>query len=146
VRTPAQILLESTTIAVVGASRHEAKAAYAVPLQLKLHGWSVIPVNPFAAEIWGVPCWPDLASVSVPIDLVNVFRPAPDTPEVARQAAAVGARAVWLQQGIVSPAARSITVAAGLDYVEDLCIAVVRAVHRLSRLANPAGEVVQSGE
>ncbi len=55
-RPPHQILAESTTIAVVGASRYEEKAAYAVPRQLKLHGWRVIPVNPYADQIWGERC------------------------------------------------------------------------------------------
>ena len=101
-RTPAEILRDSTTIAVVGASRHEEKTAYAVPLQLKLHGWRVIPVNPYADEIWGERCYHSLAEVPVPIDLVNVFRPSEQATDVVRQAVAVGAKAVWLQQGIVS--------------------------------------------
>jgi hypothetical protein len=133
VRTPREILADSTTIAVVGASRHEEKAAYAVPLQLKLHGWLVIPVNPYADRIWGEQAYPSLADVPHPIDLVNVFRPSAQATEVVRQAVAVGAKAVWLQQGIVSPEGREIALAAGLDYVDDHCIAVERALSRLTR-------------
>jgi predicted CoA-binding protein len=132
VRTPAQILAESRTIAVVGASRDPDKAAHSVPAQLLRHGWRVIPVNPFATEIWDQTCYPTLAAVPEPVDLVNVFRPAADAPEVARQAVAVGARALWLQQEIVSAPARAIAEAAGLDYVEDHCIAVERAIRGLS--------------
>ena len=62
-RTPRQILEESQTIAVVGASRHGDKAAYAVPLQLKLHGWRLIPVNPYAQRIWDEVCYPTLAAI-----------------------------------------------------------------------------------
>ena len=132
-RTPRQILDESSTIAVVGASRHEDKAAYAVPLQLKLHGWRVIPVNPYADQIWDEPCYAKLADIPEPVDLVNVFRPSDQAATVVRDAAAIGARAVWLQQGIVSAEGRRIAAEAGMDYVEDLCTAVIRAIERLSK-------------
>jgi predicted CoA-binding protein len=135
VRTPRQILEESNTIAVVGASRHEDKAAYAVPLQLQLHGWRVIPVNPWAITIWGQRCYPTLTEVSEPVDLVNVFRPSEQAADVVKDAVAIGARAVWLQQGIVSAQARQIAMDAGIDYVENLCIAVIRAIERLTRRA-----------
>jgi hypothetical protein len=135
VRTPRQILEESTTIAVVGASRHEEKAAYAVPLQLKLHGWRVIPVNPYTNQIWGEPCYPTLADIGEPADLVNVFRPSGQAAAVVRDAAAIGAKAVWLQQGITSPEGRQIAADAGMDYVEDLCTAVIRAIERLTKRA-----------
>ncbi len=129
-----QILREASTIAVVGASRYPDKVAHTVPRQILRHGWNVIPVNPAMSELWGVTCYPSLADVPVPIDLVNVFRPSADASDIARQAAAVGARAIWLQQGISSAEAREIAAAAGMDYVEDQCIAVVRAVSSLSRL------------
>jgi len=135
VRTPREILARAETIAVVGASRHEEKAAYAVPLQLKLHGWRVIPVNPFADEIWGERCYASLADVPGPVDLVNVFRPSEQAAEVVRQAVAIGADAVWLQQGIISPEGRRIAAQANMDYVEDLCTAVERALGRLTKRA-----------
>lgn len=131
--TPKEVLECSTTIAVVGASRDAEKAAHTVPLALKSHGWRVIPVNPHADEIWGERCYPTLADVPEPIDLVNVFRPSEQAADVVRQAVAVGAKAVWLQQGITSPEGRRIALEAGLDYVEDRCVAVERAVHRLSK-------------
>lgn len=132
-RTPKQILEDSSTIAVVGASRHEEKAAYAIPLQLRLYGWRVIPVNPYARAIWGEPCYPRLADIPEPVDLVNVFRPSDQAADVVRQAVEIGARAVWLQQGITSAAGRRIATEAGLDYVENLCIAVIRAVERVTK-------------
>jgi uncharacterized protein len=131
-RTAVEILQDSTTIAVVGASRHEEKSAYSVPLQLKLHGWHVIPVNPYAERIWDEPCYATLADVPVPVDLVNVFRPSEQAADVVAQAVAIGAKAVWLQQGIVSEGGRQIALEAGLDYVEDQCIAVVRALNRVT--------------
>jgi predicted CoA-binding protein len=133
VRTPKQILVESSTIAVVGASRHDDKAAYAVPLQLKLHGWRIIPVNPHVDGIWGETCYAELADIPFPVDLVNVFRPSAQATDVVRQAIAIGAKAIWLQQGIVSPEGRRLATEAGIDYVEDLCIAVERALGRLTK-------------
>lgn len=97
-------------------------------------GWHIIPVNPYADELWGVRCYPTLADIPEHVDLVNVFRPAPDCPDIARQAVAIGADALWLQQGIVSPEAREIALAGGLDYVEDFCVAVERALSQLSKL------------
>ncbi len=132
-RTPEQILRDSVTIAVVGASRHEGKTAYAVPLQMKLKGWQIIPVNPYADTIFSEKCYPTLADIPFPVDLVNVFRPSEQTPPVARAAVAIGAKALWLQQGIASAESRAIAEAAGLDYVEDHCIAVERAIRALTR-------------
>jgi hypothetical protein len=133
VRTPRQILEESVTIAVVGASRNPGKAAHEVPAQMLRHGWRVIPVNPNIDELWEQPSYPVLAEIPEPVDLVNIFRPSADAAEVVRQAVEIGARAVWLQLGIVSPEAREIAEQAGVDYVEDACIAVVRAGSGLTR-------------
>jgi predicted CoA-binding protein len=134
VRTPAQILRDSTTIAVVGASRDPAKEAHSVPRQMQRHGWRIIPVNPNVAELFGEVCYPTLADIPEPVDLVNVFRPGPQTPPIAAAAVAIGAKALWLQQDISSAESRQIATAAGLDYVEDHCIAVERAVSAISKL------------
>jgi predicted CoA-binding protein len=133
VRTPRQILEDSTTIAVVGASRDPGKSAYSVPHQMQLHGWRIIPVNPFADELFGEKVYRTLADIPGPVDMVDVFRPSDQAADVARQAAQIGAKAVWLQQGIVSEEARRIAEAAGMDYVEDHCMAVERALGRLSK-------------
>ena len=132
-RSTQQILADAKVIAVVGASREPWKPAHSVPLQMLRHGWRIIPVNPFADEIFGVPVAKTLADIEEPVDLVNVFRPAADAVEVVRQAVAIKAPAVWLQSGIVSPEARRIATEAGLDYVEDRCLAVERARGNLSR-------------
>jgi predicted CoA-binding protein len=129
------VLCEALTIAVVGASRHPAKAAHRVPAELHAHGWRIIPVNPYTDEIWGERAYPLLAEIPEPVDLVNVFRPSAEATDVVRQAIDIGAHAVWLQLGISSPEGRRLATEAGLDYVEDTCIAVVRAAGNLTRRA-----------
>jgi hypothetical protein len=117
-----QILTTYDTIAVVGASAAPAKAAHYVPAHMQRHGWRIIPVNPHADAILGEPVYRVLRDVPEPIGLVNVFRPSGQTPDVARQAVAAGAAALWLQLGIASAEARAIAEAAGLLYVEDRCL------------------------
>ena len=93
---------------------------------LLAQGYRVIPVRPLDCdEVLGVPCVATLAEIDEPIDLVDVFRRPEACAEVARDAVAAGAVALWLQLGIRSPEARAIATEAGLDYVEDLCTAVV---------------------
>jgi hypothetical protein len=133
-RSAEQILTDANVIAVVGASRDPSKPAHSVPLQMIRHGWRIIPVNPFADQVFGVKAYPSLVDIDEPVDLVDIFRPAHDAVEVVRQAAAIKAPAVWLQSGIVSAEARRIAEEAGMDYVEDRCLAVERAVARLSKL------------
>jgi uncharacterized protein len=134
-RNPQQILADSTVIAVVGASRDPLKAAHRVPLQLRKHGWRIIPVSPAGGELFGEKVHPTLADIPHPVDLVNVFRPAEEAPDVVRAALSIGAPAVWLQLGIVSPEARKVAAEAGIDYVEDHCLAVERAAGGLTRLS-----------
>lgn len=132
-RSASQILAESRVIAVVGASRDALKPAHSVPAQMIRHGWRIIPVNPFADKIFGERSYPTLADLDEPVDLVDVFRPAADAVDVVRQAIAIKAPAVWLQTGIVSAEARALASAAGIDYVEDRCLAVERTLAGLSR-------------
>jgi uncharacterized protein len=89
-------------------------------------GYRVIPVRPLDCDdVLGVPCVASLAEIDEPIDLVDVFRRPEFCADVARQAVAAGAKALWLQLGLVSPEARRIATEAGLDYVEDECTAIV---------------------
>jgi predicted CoA-binding protein len=119
-----RILRTYETITVVGASNARAKAAYYVPAHMQEHGWRIIPVNPHAEVILGERVYRSLAEVPEQVGLVDVFRPSPATPEIARQAVDVGASALWLQLGIVSEEARAIAEEAGLLYVEDRCLIV----------------------
>ncbi len=132
-RSPAQILRDAEVIAVVGASREAWKPSHSVPLEMLRHGWRIIPVNPYADEVFGLKAVPTLADIREPVDLVDIFRPAADAVEIVRQAVAIKAPAVWLQSGIVSAEARRIAAEAGMDYVEDRCLAVERTVAGLSR-------------
>ncbi|MEO3927936.1 CoA-binding protein [Micromonosporaceae bacterium B7E4] len=132
-RSPQQILAEAGVIAVVGASRDPGKPAHSVPALMQRYGWRIIPVNPKADELFGERVYRSLAEIPHPVDLVDVFRPAEDAVEVVREAVAIGAPAVWLQLGIVSSEARRIAEEAGIDYVEDRCLAVERATAGLSR-------------
>ena len=132
-RSAPQILAQAQVIAVVGASRDPSKPAHSVPLQMLRHGWRIIPVNPFVDEVFGERSFPTLADIGEPVDLVDIFRPAADAVEIVRQAVEIKAPAVWLQTGIVSAEARRIALAAGMDYVEDRCLAVERAMAGLTR-------------
>jgi uncharacterized protein len=119
-----RILTSYDTITVVGASAHAAKAAHNVPRHMQRHGWRIIPVNPHEGEILGEPVYRSLGDVPRQVGLVDVFRPGPQTPDVARQAVAAGATALWLQLGITSAEARAVAERAGLLYVEDRCMAI----------------------
>jgi predicted CoA-binding protein len=135
VRSPAQILAESRTIALVGASPKPDRPAHGVMRYLMAHGYHVIPVRPLDCdEVHGVPCLSSLREIEEPIDLVDVFRRADACPDVVREAVEVGAKAVWLQLGLVSPEARAIATEAGMDYVENECTAIV---HRRSLTPQP---------
>src|SRR6202163_1665588 len=126
-----EILEYATTIAVVGASRDPYKAGGSVPVGLQRRGFRIIPINPFADVLFGERVYRTLAEVPEKIDLVDVFRPAADAPEIARQAVAIGAKALWLQEDIRSDEARDIAVAGGLEYVEDECAAVIASLYQI---------------
>jgi uncharacterized protein len=128
VGTPAEILRGARTIAIVGASPRRDRPSHGVMRYLLEHGYRVIPVRPRDCdEVLGVPCVASLAEIGEPVDLVDVFRRPEFCADAAREAVAAGASALWLQLGIASPEARRIALDAGLDYVENLCTAVVHA-------------------
>ncbi len=125
-KTPAEILAEARTIALVGASPRPERPSNSVMRYLLREGFRVIPVRPVGPpEILGQPRVASLAEIEEPIDLVDVFRRSEFCADVARQAVAVDAPALWLQLGVVSAEARTIAEAGGLDYVEDECTAIV---------------------
>ena len=124
-----RILREFRTIAVVGLSRDPTKEAHAIPARLQRAGFRVIPVNPFADSVLGEKSYKSLADVPFSVEVVLAFRPSEEAAGVARAAVAIGAKALWLQQGIVSAEARQLAEAAGMLYVEDRCMGVERAVH-----------------
>jgi predicted CoA-binding protein len=111
-----------SVIAVVGASENPKKAAFSIPRFLQSLGYRIVPVNPKGGEILGERAYPSLDDVDVPIDVVDVFRPAPETPDIARQAVKAGARVLWLQEGIVSDEAARIARDGGLTAVMGVCM------------------------
>ena len=119
-----RILRTYDTITVVGASATDTKAAHSVPAYMQRHGWRVIPVNPHAEKILGEQVYRTVGDVPEQVGLVDVFRPPWQAPDIALQAVAAGATALWLQLGIASAQARAIAEGAGLLYVEDRCLVI----------------------
>jgi predicted CoA-binding protein len=118
-----EILQQSNVVAVVGASEDLDKPGHRIPVRLQKRGFKIIPINPRGGELFGERVYRSLPDVDVPVDVVDVFRPAEEAPEIALQAAAVGARALWLQEGLTSEKAREIATESGMDYAEDICMA-----------------------
>jgi len=132
-----EILLSTKTIASVGLSSNPEKESHGVARYLKEQGYRVIPVNPTTAEVLGEKSYPDLESVPEKIDVVQVFRKPEDVPPVVEGAIKVGAKAVWMQEGIVNEAAAETARAAGLQVVMDACM---RDTHK--RLIAPGNKEI----
>lgn len=126
------ILLSAKTIASVGLSSNQEKESYWIVLYLKEQGYRIIPVNPTADEILGEKAYPALESIPEKIDVVQVFRKPEDVPPVVDSAIKVGAKVVWMQEGIVHEGAAQKAREAGLQVVMDACM---RMTHR--RLIGP---------
>jgi predicted CoA-binding protein len=126
------ILLSAKTIASVGLSSNMEKESYWIVLYLKEQGYHIIPVNPTAAEILEEKAYPNLESIPVKIDVVQIFRKPEDVPPIVDDAIKVGAKVVWMQEGIVNEEAAQKAREAGLQVVMDACM---RATHR--RLIGP---------
>jgi hypothetical protein len=118
-------VLDYDRVAVVGASTSYEKAAHIVPAYLQRHGYEIVPVNPTADEIFGERSYESLAEVVETIDIVEIFRPSEEVPEIVEQA--VGredVKAVWMQLGIRNDEAARTAEAAGVDVVQDRCMKV----------------------
>ena len=118
-------ILHYDRVAVVGASTSYEKAAHIVPAYLQRHGYELRPVNPTADEIFGTQAFDSLADVPAPIDVVEIFRPSEEVPEIVEQALARDdVRAIWMQPGIQHAEATRDAEAAGVDVVQDRCMKV----------------------
>ncbi len=117
-----EIYRSTKTIAVVGASSNAEKSAHTIPAYLQSVGFRIIPVNPTADEIFGEQAHRSLLDIEEPVDVVDVFRPAAETPDIAREAVEIGAKVLWLQLGISSDDAERIAGGAGLTVVMDICM------------------------
>ncbi len=117
-----QILTASKTIAVVGISNKPDRPGHTVPAYLQQQGYRIIPVNPNLTEVLGEKAYPSLHEIPEPVDIVDIFRRSEDVPPVVEQAVAIGAKVVWMQLGVINPAAAERARAAGLQVVMDTCI------------------------
>jgi len=118
-------LLEQTqSIAVVGLSSRPERPSHGVARYLIAQGYRVIPVNPTVDEVLGLKSYPDLKAIPEPVDVVDIFRRSEHVPPIVEQAIEIGARAVWMQLGVVHEEAAARAEAAGLIVVMDRCIAV----------------------
>ena len=119
-----RLLADAGTIAVVGLSENPARDSHRIAAYLQEHGYRVIPVNPAVREVLGEKAYPDLASVPVPIDIVDVFRRVDAIPAIVDDAIAAGAKAVWMQLGLAHNESAEKARRAGLAVVMNKCIMV----------------------
>ena len=117
-----ELLGGARTIAVVGLSSKKTRPSYGVAAYLQRAGYRIIPVNPQETEVLGEKAYPNLEAVPQPIDIVNIFRRSEYVPEIVEAAIRIGARSVWMQEGVLHEAAAERARAAGLIVVMDRCI------------------------
>lgn len=121
------IYAQTKTIAVVGASSDPDKPGHHIPSYLQSQGYRLIPVSPKGGEIFGEKAFASLLDIDEAVDVVDVFRPSEEAPEIARQAAEIGAKVLWLQTGIVSEEAANIAESAGIQVVMGRCMGMTHA-------------------
>ena len=116
-----RILADCRTIAVVGASSNPARASNHVASYMKAQGYRVIPVNPNEQTVIGEQAYPSLTAVPGSIDLVDIFRKSEDVLPIVKEAIACGAKAIWMQEGVINEASAQLAREAGLAVVMDRC-------------------------
>jgi len=117
-----EILNSSRVVAVVGLSPKPDRPSYGVANYLKENGYKIIPVNPNAREILGEVCYPDLVSIPEPVDVVDIFRRSEEVVSIVEEAIKIGAKAVWMQEGVINEEAAARAERAGLQVVMDRCM------------------------
>lgn len=122
-----RLLNTAKTVAVVGLSGNELRASNFVGFYLKRHGYQVIPVNPREPEILGERSYNSLSEIPQHVDIVNVFRAPSALPDIAREAVAIGAGALWCQFGVINEEGNRIAADAGLTVVVDRCLKIEHA-------------------
>jgi hypothetical protein len=122
-----RILTRSHTIAVVGLSPNWYRPSYFAAKYMQEHGYRVIPVNPNCDTVLGERCYPSVAAIPDPVDIVDCFRKSEEIPPLAREAVAKGARVLWMQLGIRNDEAAKIATDAGLDVVCNRCVKIEHA-------------------
>jgi predicted CoA-binding protein len=122
-------LRAARTVAIVGLSKDPLRPSNFIGFYLKRHGYRIVPVNPREPEILGEKSYPSLKDIPFRVDIVDVFRRPDAVPDIAREAVAIGAKALWLQFGVISPEGAKIASDGGLDVVMDRCMKVEHARH-----------------
>jgi predicted CoA-binding protein len=122
-----EILNSSRVVVIVGLSPKPDRPSYIVASYLKKKGYKIIPVNPGEKEMLGETCYPDLVSIPEPVDVVDIFRRSEEVPAIVEEAIKIGAKAVWMQEGVVNEEAASRAKEAGLTVVMNKCM---RKEHR----------------
>ena len=117
-----ELLQKSRTIAVVGISNKRYRPSHSVSEYMQRAGYRIIPVNPEETEVLGEKCYPDLDSIPEHVDIVDIFRRPEFVPEIVEAAIRIGARAVWMQEGVIHKEAARRAEEAGLSVVMDRCI------------------------
>ena len=123
------IVRSARTIAIVGLSPNALRASNFVGYYLQRHGYRVVPVNPKEQTILGETSYPSLAAIPFPVDVVDVFRAPDAVPAIAREAVQIGAKALWLQFGVISPEGAAIAAQGGLRVIMDRCLKVEHGRH-----------------
>jgi predicted CoA-binding protein len=118
------LLKDTKTIAVVGLSEKPSRPSYQVAQYMQSVGYRIIPVNPLCLEILGERCYPDLLSIPEPVDMVNIFRKSEDCLPIAQDAVKIGAKSIWLQQGVINQEAYDYAQSKGLEAVMDKCLMI----------------------
>jgi len=119
-----EILDNYRIVAVVGLSNDPDRPSYRVAQYLQEHGYRIIPVNPGCQEILGEPCYPSLRDIPFPVEIVDIFRKVEAIPGIVADAITIGAKAVWMQQGLEEPHAARVARQAGLRVVMDRCMKI----------------------
>jgi predicted CoA-binding protein len=126
-----ELLTSASTVAVVGASSDPGKPSHGIIRKLQKAGYTVIPVNPYEAEVLGGRAYASLSDIPEKVDIVDVFRRSEETPAIADEAVKIGAKALWLQLGISNEDAAARAKAGGLMVVMDACIGVTHALFQI---------------
>lgn len=122
-----RILHDNRTIAMVGLSANWYRPSFFAAKYMQAHGYRIIPVNPNYTEVLNEKCYPELALIPESVDMVTIFRRSESTPQLAREAVAIGAKVLWLQLGIVNAEAEQIATHGGLETVMDRCVKIEHA-------------------
>jgi predicted CoA-binding protein len=121
------ILSEAKTIAVVGLSPDPSRPSHGVARYLQAQGYRIVPVNPREQTLLGETCYATLSDIPFPVDVVDVFRRAEFVPAIAEEAVKIGAKALWLQFDVISPAGEATAERGGLRVVVDRCLKIEHA-------------------